>query len=368
MPDRLISILGSGNLILSRVVCLTICLSVLTACSTISYYEQAVRGHFGLLFKSVSIDRLIATHEVESRTRERLTLVREIRRFGVNRLGLPDNDSYTRYADLGRDYAVWAVFASEEFSVEPKTWCFPIAGCVPYRGYFSRHRAERFARDLKAGGLDVFSGGVPAYSTLGWGSDPVLNTVLMWPDDQLAGLIFHELAHQVVYVKNESAFNESFATFVEEVGVQEWLRDRGDTRALAAYQSRRAWRARVVKQIFNHRASLVRLYRSGLSADVMRKKKELLFAHFRERYRNERFAGQHPKTWDHWVLGKPNNARLNAITAYHQYIPAFQQLFEGNGSNLSVFFEEVRALTEVTPTDRVRQLSRLRSLPLKGLD
>jgi predicted aminopeptidase len=359
MPDRLIPILGSGNLILLRVVCLTICLSVLTACSTISYYEQAVRGHLELLFKSASIDRLIVTHEVGSRMRQRLTLVREIRRFGVNQLSLPDNDSYTRYADLGRDYAVWAVFASEEFSVEPKTWCFPIAGCVPYRGYFSRHRAERFARDLKAGGLDVFSGAVPAYSTLGWGSDPVLNTVLMWPDNQLAGLIFHELAHQVVYVKNESAFNESFATFVEEVGVQEWLRDRGDTLGLTAYRSRRAWRARVVKQIFDHRASLARLYRSGLSADAMRKKKKLLFAHFRERYHNERFAGQHPKIWDHWVLGKPNNARLNAIAAYHQYMPAFQQLFEGNGSNLSVFFEEVRALTEAIPAERLRQLNEL---------
>ena len=362
------SILGSGHLILSRVVCLTICLSILTACSTLSYYEQAVRGHLGLLFKSASIDRLIATHEAESRTRERLMLVREIRRFGVNQLGLPDNGSYTRYADIGRDYAVWAVFASEEFSVEPMTWCFPMAGCVPYRGYFSRHRAERFARDLKAGGLDVFSSGVPAYSTLGWGSDPVLNTVLMWPDDQLAGLIFHELAHQVVYVKNESAFNESFATFSEEMGVQEWLRDRGDTQALTVYRSRRAWRARVVKQIFDHRASLAHLYRSGLSADAMRKEKKLLFSRFREHYHNERFAGQHPLTWDHWVLGGPNNARLNAIATYHQYIPAFQQLFEGCGSNFRTFFEEVRALTEVTPIERMRQLSRLSSLPLKGLD
>jgi predicted aminopeptidase len=368
MPDRLISTRRIGGLIVARLMLLSIILSVLTACSTVSYYEQAVRGHLGLVLKSTSIDRLIATDQVGSRTRERLMWVREIRRFAVNQLGLPDNGSYTRYADLGRDYAVWAVFASEEFSVEPKTWCFPIAGCVPYRGYFSRHRAERFARDLKVSGLDVFSGGVPAYSTLGWGADPVLNTVLMWPDARLAGLIFHELAHQVVYVKNESAFNESFATFVEEVGVQQWLRDSGDTQALAAYRSRRAWRARVVKQIFNHRASLVRLYRSGLSADVMRKKKEQLFAHLRERYRNERFEGQHPRIWDHWVLGKPNNARLNAITAYHQYIPAFQQLFEGNGSNLSVFFEKVRALTEVTPTDRIRQLSMLGSLPPHGLD
>ena len=357
-----------GGLIGVRLLFLTICLSVLTACSTVSYYEQAVRGHLGLLFKSASIDRLIATHKVGSKTRERLMLLREIRRFGVSQLSLPDNDSYTRYADIGRDYAVWAVFASDEFSIEPKTWCFPIAGCVPYRGYFARHRAERFALDLKTGGLDVFSSGVPAYSTLGWGSDPVLNTVLMWPDDQLAGLIFHELAHQVVYVKNESAFNESFATFVEEMGVQEWLRERGDTQALAAYRSRRAWRARVVKKIFDHRASLARLYRSGLSADAMRKEKKLLFARFREHYRNEQFAGQHPLTWDHWILSEPNNARLNAIATYHQYIPAFQQLFEGCGSNFRVFFDEVRALTEMPPVDRMRQLSMLRSLPLNDLD
>ena len=359
MPGRLISILGSRNLILSRVVCLTICLSVLTACSTISYYEQAVRGHLGLVFKSASIDRLIATHEVESRTRERLMLVREIRRFGVNQLSLPDNDSYTRYADLGRDYAVWAVFASEEFSVEPMTWCFPIAGCVPYRGYFSRHRAERFARDLKAGGLDVFSGGVPAYSTLGWGVDPVLNTVLMWPDHQLAGLIFHELAHQVVYVKNESAFNESFATFVEEVGVQQWLRSNGDKRALAAYQSSRVWRSWVVNQVIAHRTSLADLYATKFATEVMRKEKRLQFARLRERYERKRSAGQHSTMWGHWVDGEPNNARLNAIATYQQFVPAFQQLFELSGSNFTIFLDKVRALGDVTPAERLHRLAKL---------
>ena len=359
MLDRLIPILGSGNLILLRVVCLTIVLSVLTACSTLSYYEQAVRGHLGLLFKSASIERLIATHEVESRTRERLMLVREIRRFGVNQLSFPDNGSYTRYADLGRDYAVWAVFASEEFSVEPKTWCFPIAGCVPYRGYFSRHRAERFARDLKVNGLDVFSSGVPAYSTLGWGADPVLNTVLMWPDHQLAGLIFHELAHQVVYVKNESAFNESFATFVEEVGVQQWLRSNGDKRALAAYQSSRVWRSWVVNQLISHRASLADLYSTKVAAEVMRKEKRLQFARLRERYERKRLAGKHSTTWDHWAGGEPNNAKLNAIATYQQFVPAFQQLFELSGSNFTIFLDKVRALGDVTRAERLHRLAKL---------
>ena len=148
MSDRLISTRRIGGLIVARLMLLSIVLSVLTACSTVSYYEQAVRGHLGLVFKSTSINRLIATDQVGARTRERLMLLREIRRFGISQLSLPDNDSYTRYADIGRDYAVWAVFASDEFSIEPKTWCFPIAGCVPYRGYFARHRAELFALDL----------------------------------------------------------------------------------------------------------------------------------------------------------------------------------------------------------------------------
>jgi predicted aminopeptidase len=359
MPDRLMSTRRIGGLIGARLLFLSICLSVLTACSTLSYYEQAVRGHLGLLFKSASIDRLIATHEVESRTRERLMLVREIRRFGVNQLSLPDNGSYTRYADLGRDYAVWAVFASEEFSVEPKTWCFPMAGCVPYRGYFSRHRAERFARDLKVSGLDVFSGGVPAYSTLGWGADPVLNTVLMWPDHQLAGLIFHELAHQVVYVKNESAFNESFATFVEEVGVQQWLRSNGDKRALAAYQSSRVWRSWVVNQLISHRASLADLYSTKVAAEVMRKEKRLQFARLRERYERKRSAGQHSTMWGHWVDGEPNNARLNAIATYQQFVPAFQQLFELSESNFTIFLDKVRVLGDVNPAERLHQLAKL---------
>ena len=218
---------------------------------------------------------------------------------------------------------------------------------------------------------------ITAYSTLGWlnkswmpdyFSDPVLSTFLRRNDAEMISVLIHEMAHQVVYVKNESAFNESFATFVEEMGVQEWLRERGDTQALTAYRSRRAWRARVVKKIFDHRASLARLYRSGLSADAMREEKKLLFARFREHYRNEQFAGQHPLTWDHWILSEPNNARLNAIATYHQYIPAFQQLFEGCGSNFRVFFDEVRALTEMPPVDRMRQLSMLRSLPLNDLD
>ena len=351
-----------GGLIGVRLLFLTICLSVLTACSTISYYEQAARGHLGLLFKSASIDRLIATHKVGSKTRERLLLLREIRRFGVSQLSLPDNDSYTRYADIGRDYAVWAVFASDEFSIEPKTWCFPIAGCVPYRGYFSRHRAERFALDLKTGGLDVFSSGVPAYSTLGWGSDPVLNTVLMWPDDQLAGLIFHELAHQVVYVKNESAFNESFATFVEEEGVHRWLTSRGDKGALAAYQSSRVWRSWVVNQVTAHRTSLGDLYATKFAPEIMRKQKRLLFARFRERYERERSAGQHPGTWDHWVGGEPNNAKLNAIVTYQQFVPAFQHLFELSGSKFPIFLDKVRALGDVTPAERLDRLVKLMSL------
>ena len=306
-----------------------------------------------MLFKSASIDRLIATHKVGSKTRERLMLLREIRRFGVSQLSLPDNDSYSRYADIGRDYAVWAVLASDEFSIEPKTWCFPIVGCVPYRGYFSRHRAERFASDLKVGGLDVFSSGVPAYSTLGWGSDPVLNTVLMWPDDQLAGLIFHELAHQVVYVKNESAFNESFATFVEQEGLLQFLAE-GENSILiegslektyqwylTAREDRLLFRKLVTKTFDKMKI----LFAENISDTEKFKKKQQLFNELRENFmrRKEEFQ---VLSYNKWFAKNLNNSHLLGVKRYHSQVEKFALLFEEQGKQWTKFFDAVRKLAK----------------------
>ncbi len=331
----------------------------LAGCSTVSYYGQAVCGHVSLILRSNSIERLLQDQRVDVQTAERLALVLKIRNFATDTLALPDNSSYTRYTHLDRNYAVWAVFATPEFSIEPVTWCFPVAGCVAYRGYFDRQRAEAFGLELGASGLDIFSGPVAAYSTLGWWPDPVLNTIVERPDADLAGLIFHELAHQVVYVKDDTAFNESFATFVEEKGVAQWLAAVGDRGALARYRVQRRWQHRVVEMITRQREVLARLYESDLSPEALRKGKIHHFGQLRILYHSEKIAGGHPSTWDHWMFGPPNNARLNAIATYHHYLPAFESLFEASDSNFPAFFEAVRKLAHRPPAERLRALSRL---------
>jgi len=201
---------------------------------------QAARGQLDVMSKREPIDKLIEAPDTPEELAARLRLVSEARQFAIDELLLPDNDSYRSYADLGRDYVVWNVFAAPEFSLDPKTWCFPIAGCVAYRGYFSEDAARRKADQLAEDGLDVAVGGVPAYSTLGRFDDPVLNTMMHWEDADLVATIFHELAHQVLYVKNDSAFNESFATTVEEIGIERWLTSRDQGGDFNDY-NRRLW-------------------------------------------------------------------------------------------------------------------------------
>ena len=219
--------------------------TVLGGCTNLGYYYQAVEGQMQIWHRSRPIKQVIDDAQTPAQIRERLELVLRVRDFASAELALPDNGSYRKYADVERPFVVWNAFAAGEFSVAPKEWCFLFAGCVGYRGYFSQAGAERFAEDLKRQGLDVFVAGIPAYSTLGWFDDPVLNTVVRYPDAQLAQLIFHELAHQVFYVAGDTMFNESFAVAVELEGVDRWLARDGDpslaARSLeAARDTRRA--------------------------------------------------------------------------------------------------------------------------------
>ena len=194
--------------------------SLLASCSTLNYYSQAAQGQLELLADARPIDDWLADPATNTSLRHRLEAARQIRRFAVQQMGLPDNDSYKNYAALKRQYVLWNVVATPELSLKPLQWCFPVAGCVNYRGYYSKEDAQAYAQELRAGGHDVQVGGVPAYSTLGWFNDPLISTFINYPDAELARLIFHELAHQVVYVAGDSQFNESFASAVEEAGVE----------------------------------------------------------------------------------------------------------------------------------------------------
>jgi predicted aminopeptidase len=321
-------------------------------CSTLGYYWQAFGGQMELTRKARPIAEVIADPATAGDLKLRLERVHEIREFASRALALPDNGSYRRYADLKRHFVVWNVFAAPEFSVQPREWCFPVAGCVGYRGYFAQADAEAFAARLRREGLDVYTDGVPAYSTLGWLDDPVLNTFIGYPDTELARLIFHELSHQVAYAKGDSTFNESFAVAVETEGVKRWIDAKGTPEqraAFDAYQQRRQDFAALVER---HRDALAQLYGGGLPPEPMRVEKARAFDAMRADYtalkqRWEGFAG-----FDEWFAQPLNNAQLGSVAIYTQLVPGFQRLLAGSGGDLPRFYAEVKALAKLPEHDR----------------
>ncbi|MDB5888475.1 MAG: hypothetical protein JWM03_1347, partial [Rhodocyclales bacterium] len=249
----------------------TVCLlwTLLSGCAGLGpgYYWQAMSGQMEMVRKTQPIEEVLAAPETTPAMRERLKLVGEIRAFASRELGLPDNDSYRRYADLGRASVVWNVFATPPLSMQPKTWCLPVAGCVGYLGFFSEATARARAAELKAEGMDVLVGGVPAYSTLGWFADPVLNTFVNWPEPDLARLIFHELAHQLIYAKGDTEFNESFAVTVEQAGVRRWFAQHGKQDAIAQLERSERISADFATLVLTHRDALIAIYQ-GTGSDA----------------------------------------------------------------------------------------------------
>ncbi|NIL94614.1 MAG: aminopeptidase [Woeseiaceae bacterium] len=292
--------------------------------------------------KREPIDELIAAEETPDELAERLELVSEARQFAVDVLYLPDNDSYRSYADIGRDYVVWNVFAAPEFSLEPRTWCFPVAGCVAYRGYFSEEAARQKARQLRADGYDVVVGGIPAYSTLGRFDDPVLNTMMHWDDTELVATIFHELAHQVLYVKDDTEFNESFATAVAEIGLGLWLDERGETEMFDAYLERRELQERIGELVLNAKVELEALYRTRIAPAAMRERKAMGLDRLRASIREEleRSGRAEPA----WLESDLNNARLVSIGLYLGRVEEFRSLYDECGRNLTCFYERASSL------------------------
>jgi predicted aminopeptidase len=325
------------------------------------YYMQAIRGHTDLMSRRRPVPEVIEDASVPGDIRERLLLVAEARDFAVSQLLLPDNDSYRTYADLERDFVVWNVFAAPEFSLTPKTWCFPVAGCVAYRGYFSESAARKLGDRLQADGYDIAIGGVSAYSTLGRFADPVLNTMMRWPDLELVSTLFHELAHQKLYIKGDSAFNESFASAVAEIGLARWLDATNATAELAAYRARRNLREQVLVEVSRTRERLEALYRSALDDDAMRAgKREILDA---LSARAGQILTQAGSNGGNWLAAPLNNARLVSLNLYEGRVDAFRVLYADCGESISCFYAQAESLAELSTAERNRRLDDLAASP-----
>ncbi|MDX1696439.1 MAG: aminopeptidase, partial [Ketobacteraceae bacterium] len=291
--------------------------------------------------------------------KHKLRLVQEIRAFAGDALQLPVNSSYSQYADLERPYAVWNVFAAPEFSVKPETWCYPIAGCVSYKGYFDESDAREYARELAQEGYDVYVGGVAAYSTLGWFEDPVLNTFVTRPDPALAALLIHELAHRQLYVSGDSAFNESFATTVEILGLEQWLTSNGMPEQVALIATHRERKDQFVDLILAHREALETLYASDLPEAAMRDKKSLMKQRLKDQYAalKARWGGY--GGYDAWFEGPLNNAQLATIATYHHWVDSFTALYHHHQGDWSRFYEACAEIAGQNQTVREQTLEKL---------
>jgi predicted aminopeptidase len=342
---------GMRNAFLATMVAASLC-----GCANIGYYFQAMGGQMEIWNRSRPIEKLVSDEHTDAGLRERLLLVLKVREFASRELGLPDNKSYRKYADLQRPFAVWNVFATGEFSIAPVEWCFPFAGCVAYRGYFSEQGAEEFGAGLRAHRHDVFVAGIPAYSTLGWFDDPVLNTFIFWPDTEIARLTFHELAHQVAYVSGDTVFNESFATAVELEGVDRWLARAGTPAQRAAFDARQAYKSGFVELVMKYRKRLGDLYASSLPEQAKRSKKAETFAELKAEYAQLKQSWKGFAGYDRFFAGELNNAHLVPVATYSELVPAFRRLLAENGGDFRRFYAQVKELGKLSKAERTARL------------
>lgn len=332
-----------------------------SGCSTLGYYGQAVGGHLRMVKAARPVADLLADPATPERLRQRLQLAQQLRDFAVRELALPDNNSYRRYADLGRSSVVYNVVAAGELSLELKTWCFAMVGCVGYRGTFSREPADALAAELRAAGWETSVYGVPAYSTLGrteWlGGDPLLNTFLFWPEGELARLLFHELAHHIVYVQDDTMFNESFAVAVERIGGRRWLAAHGSDAARTEYAALDARRTQFRALTLSTRQHLQAVYARAESAESKRRAKAAVMARFRAEYEALKYAAWGGFAgYDGWVA-RANNAAFAVQAAYDELVPGFEALYEAEGRSLPRFYAAVKTLAALPKAERRARLA-----------
>jgi predicted aminopeptidase len=331
----------------------------LSGCADLAYYQQAAAGQWALLHARRPVAEALADPTITAELRRRLETAQALRTFASAGLALPDNASYRYYANLGRPYVVKNVFAAPELSLEPRRWCFWIVGCLSYRGYFDPGEAQRLADELRAAGDDVYVADITAYSTLGWFADPLLNTFIHGPTGRLAELMFHELAHQRLYVADDSAFNEAFATTVGRLGAERWLEQQGTPpeRAEFAIDVRR--REQFLQRVTSAREQLAVLYATSWSEAEKRVDKQRILDELRDRYQELKREWGGYEGYDRWFAQDLNNAKLAGVSIYHRLVSAFEALFEREGRDFAAFYRAAEVIGQLPPDEREARLQAL---------
>ena len=343
---------------LAKLIVLLVISVFLVSCETVSYYTQAARGQLAIVFGREDIQRLINEPDLSPELRDKFREVISIREFAASELALPVEENYSTYVDVGREHVVWNVFAAPEFSTDPVNWCYPIAGCVAYRGYFSESRALNYASQLEEDGFDVYTGGVDAYSTLGWFEDSLLSTVMSRANYQLAGLIIHELAHQLTYLPGDTTFNESFATAVEREGLRRWLEatDQAETISIAETNSSR--QQQFIDLVISFRDQFDELYAEERSEVDKRRAKAALQDNLRDEYARLKSSWGGYGGYDSWFSRSLNNAQLSTVSSYNDLVPFFNELLAESDGSLPAFYDEVERIVALPEQARDDLLGR----------
>jgi predicted aminopeptidase len=326
--------------------------SLLTGCESLRYYTHVASGQMEILRKRQPIAEVMAAAQTGSDLRSRLQRILAIRQFARTELSLPVKNHYLTYTDLGRPYVVWNTFAAPEFSLDPVTWWYPLIGSAAYRGFFSEEEAYRQAAELEAQGYDVYVGGVSAYSTLGWFDDTVFSTILEGDEAATAALMFHELAHQVLYAPGDTTFNESFATTVEQEGLRRWMHASGDPRGFRAYLEKQERREGFIRLVTETRRQLEALYAEDLPTEKKQRRKQEIFSKLQESYLALKSAWGGYAGYDYWFRPPMNNAKLNTVGAYNDLVPAFARLLSVCNDDLPRFYAACRQLAKLPQSER----------------
>ena len=331
---------------------------LISGCGTIGYYSQMINGHLTLMSEARPVDRLLASPETPAKLKQELEWAQKIRQFAISELKLPDNGSYRKYVQLDRPYVLWNVVATPELSLVAKTTCSPVAGCVAYRAYYHEQVAEKYADKLKRKGYDTYVGGVSAYSTIGWFRDPLVSSMMRGGVPDLAGIIFHELGHQEMYTKNDTAFVESFATVVETEGVRRWLNKQSD-KSFANYLARQKRYDEFVELILKYRKQLQGVYASTQIDAAKREQKKRLLTELLKDYEKLKQDWGGYAGFDNWMLNDLNNAKLASVGNYHQWVPSLQNLLDACNGDLPCFYKRANEIARLKSGDRLRELERL---------
>lgn len=335
-------------------------LLLLAGCAD-GYYLQAVGGHMRLMSQRQDIAAAIAAPETAPEVAARLALVNHLVGYAESRLALPSNGSYASFVEIDRDFVSWNVVAAPELSLVPLEWCFPVAGCVSYRGYFDEADAIEYGNALRAEGYDVYVAGARAYSTLGWFDDPLPSTLLFDPPYALAGTIFHELSHQRVYVAGDATFNESYATAVERIATEMWLAEFGTPELVAEYRRGAERRDQFLALVQGAQGELAELYASGIEDEAMLRAKATIIDELRRDYARLKASWGGFDGLDSWFAEDLNNAKLALVSTYTSRVAAFETLFDQTGRDWAAFHAAAEALAALPREERYAELDRLGS-------